>query len=221
MSLARAFSDLGQLIIRQLGDTGGPRTDRVSAEFDNIIAGVNDIEDGTVRISNVSYCIHRDTAKTDSVGAGPDVLHTFSLPANSLATDGDYLDVFYAGSFATANRDRFVQAQFDGTSYENGGGFDFDAGTGWMLFNRIIRLSATTVRVSHTLMANLLTINSANTASSQNIGGFAITRNTASITVANLGSNAITMRVRSVVSSGVPAAADVFQNLSIIELCQQ
>jgi hypothetical protein len=39
------------------------------------------------------------------------------------------------------------------------------------------------------------------------------------LTVANLSSNAITMRVRSVVAAGA-VAGDVFQNLSIIEIVQ-
>jgi len=213
MSLARLFSGatgLGQLIIRQLGDVGGPPTDRVSQELDNIIAWAK----------ASPRCIKRDTTKVDSAGVGPDVLHTFSLPANSLQTDGDYLSVWYAGAFSVSNRDKFVQAQFDGTDYENGGVFDFDASTGWAMFNRIIRLDSTHVRVSNVLIANLVSVNSANVASSQNIGGFIITRNSASIATANLNSNAVTMRVRSVVAAGA-AAADVFQNLSIIELTQQ
>lgn len=211
MSLARIHNPLRKWLVKRLGDAGGPRADDVDAELDNLIAWAKD----------APRCIHTDVSKVDSSGAGPDVLHTFSLPAGSLATNNDYLNVWYAGAFSVSNRDKFVQAQFDGTSYENGGGFDFDSSTGWILFNRIIRIDSTHVRITHMLMANLLSINSANAPSSLNIGGFAITRNNASIAVANLNSNAITMRVRSVVSSGVPAAADVFQNLSIIELRQQ
>jgi len=210
LSLAREHDPLGNVIIRKIGDAGGPRSDWVADELDNLIAWAR----------SSPRCIHRDTSTVNSAGAGPDVLHTFDLPANSLQTDGDYLTVWYAGAFAAVNRDKAVQAQFDGTSYENGGGLDIDGSTGWMLCSRIIRISATSVRTSHLLLDNVLYITAANVASSFNIGAQVITRNS-TFAVANLNSNAITMRVRSVVSSGVPAAADVFQNLSIIELTQQ
>lgn len=209
MSLARTTTQLASVIVTKLGDSGGTLRRDVESELDNVIAWAK----------SSPRCIHRNTATTNSSGVGPDVLHTFSLPANSLQTDGDYLSVWYAGGFAGVNRDKFVQAQFDNQDYEPGGVFDFDGSTGWLINTRIIRTSVTAVRISHLWLANLLSINSANAASSQNIGGFTITRN-GSLTVANLNSNAITMRVRSVVAAGA-AAADVFQNLSIIELTQQ
>lgn len=176
---------------------------------------------GRVVIKGYPFSLQVDTSTVNSAGAGPDVLHTFSLPAGSLATNGDYLNVWYSGSMAAVDRDKFIQAQFDGTSYENGGGFDFNGSTGWNMFNRIVRIDSTHVRTTNILLANLMSVSSANVASSLSIGGFAISRNSPSFVVANLDSNAITMRVRSVVSSGVPAAADVVQFLSIIELVQR
>jgi hypothetical protein len=169
-------------------------------------------------LAGVPQNIEVNTSTVNSAGVGPDVLHTFSLPANSLATNGDYLSLWYAGGFAAVNRDKWVQAQFDGTSYEGGGVFDFDLNTGWAMAARITRTDATHVTVSHILMQNLLEITAANVATSLNAGGAIISRDS-NFAVANLNSNAITMRVRSVVAAGA-AAGDVFQNLSIIELCQ-
>lgn len=183
-------------------------------------------QDGLLRVSKdgviVSYVNpaesifpYVDTSLVNSSGAGPDILHTYTLPANSLANDGDYLDVWYAGGFAAVNRDKAVQAQFDGTSYENGGVLDIDGSTGWVLFSRIIRTSPVQVRTSHLLLDNVIFVNSANVASSFNIGAQVITRNTL-FTVSNLNTTDIIMRIRSVVTGG--AAGDVFQNQSIIEL---
>src|SRR5262245_47848991 len=93
MSLARIYSGvtgLGQLIISKIGDVGGPPASRVSEELDNIIAWAK----------NAPRCIQRDTSTVGNVGAGLDTLHTFSLPAGSLATNGDYLQVEYAGAAA-------------------------------------------------------------------------------------------------------------------------
>lgn len=201
---------MGQLIIRQLGDTGGPPSDRVSQELDNIIAWAKDAPRN----------IKRDFSTVNSAGVGPDVLHTFTLPAGSLATNGDYLNVWYAGAFAANDRDKFVQAQFDGTSYEAGGVLDIDGATGWIIDVRIARISATSVLVSHNITMNALFADSTNAVNTFGLSGLSFTRNSGAFAVANLNSTGVVMRVRSVVAAGA-AAADVFQNMSIIELCQQ
>jgi hypothetical protein len=201
LSLVRLFPTLGQLIIRKLGDTGGPPSDRVSQELDNIITWA--------KLS--PRCIHRNFATTNSAGAGPDVLHTFTVPAGTLVAN-DFLDVWYAGNTATNDNDKAVQAQFDSQTYENGGLFDYDVGVGWAMTVRIGVIDLTHVIVSHILVLNLAQAGgTVNTFSSGNAGALIISRNTP-LTVANLSSNAVVMRVRSL---GV-AAADVFQNTSII-----
>ena len=53
MALARLFTTLGDLIIRRLGDTGGPPSSRVSSELDNIIAWANLEADRTL-YTNIS-----------------------------------------------------------------------------------------------------------------------------------------------------------------------
>jgi hypothetical protein len=209
MSLTRVYATLNNLIIRKLGDVGGPSSSRVDEELNRIIAWVR----------SSPRNIHRNFAKVDSVGVGPDVLHTFSLPANSLETNGDYLSVWYAGNFAANDRDKGVQAQFDGQDYAGAGAVDLDIAGGWAFVNRIARIDATHVRISHFYLANIMALDSANAPQSFTEGGIMACRNT-NLTVANLASTAITMRVRSVVGVGA-AAADVFQNMSIIELTQQ
>jgi hypothetical protein len=210
MGLVRVYTALNNLIIRKLGDVGGPSSSRVDEELNRIIAWAKD----------APRCIRRDFSTVNSAGAGPDVLHTFTLDTpNRLLTDGDYVNSWYAGGFSAGNdRDKAVQAQFDNQNYEGGGALDIDNSTGWVLFSRIMRTSATTVRVSHLLLENQVAIDSANVVNTFTLGFNVVARNTA-LTVANLNSNAITMRVRSIVTGG--AAADVFQNQSIIELCQQ
>jgi hypothetical protein len=87
----RLFPTLGQLIIRKVGDTGGPPSGRVSDELDNII---NWAKTSPRRI-------RFDTSTVGNVGAGLDTLHTFSLDTpNRLLTDGDSLKVRYGGKFA-------------------------------------------------------------------------------------------------------------------------
>jgi hypothetical protein len=162
--------------------------------------------------------IEVNTTTVNSVGVGPDVLHSFSLPADSLRTNGDYLAVWYGGNFAANARPKSVQAQFDGQDYEAAGPVDIQAAVGWAMVVRIARLTATTVQISHFLLENAMGITAAGVAGSFGTGSNIFTRSTG-LTVANLSSNAITMRVRSVVAAGA-VAGDVFQNLSIIEIVQ-
>lgn len=210
MGLARVFPNLGSLIIRKLSDVGGPPRQRIEAELDNIIAWAKDAK----------RCIRRDFSTVNSSGAGPDVLHTFTLDTpNRLLTDGDYLDVWYAGKTASNDNDKAVQARFGGVTYETMAAFDLDGTVGWAIAARIMRLTSTSVRVSHMMNFNVIAGDSAappamNTFGS---GGFILSRNNDITGLSNLGSNSITMDVRSL---GV-AAADVVQNMSIIELCQQ
>jgi hypothetical protein len=186
-------------------------------------------QDGAIRVNQDGVIVNYsspsnglfpyvDTSTVNSSGVGPDTLHTFTLPANSLASNGDYIDVWYAGAFSISNRDKAVQAEFGGTAYENSGVLDVDSSTGWVLASRIIRTSPTTVRTSHAIIYNALGVSPAAVATSFNLGGYVISRNS-SFTVPNLVTNPTNMRVRSVVAAGA-AAADVFQNQSMIEVKQ-
>lgn len=207
MSLARLHSPLSKLIIRTLGDSGGPRHDHVDAELDNLITWAK----------TAVRCIHRDTSTVGNVGAGLDVLHTFSLPADSLQADGDYLEVTYGGTFAANDTDKRVNAFFGGTAYEGGALVDIDGALGWRVSAVIIRLSSTSVRVNSVLSVNALFADSANAVNTFAASGLVFTRSNDITGLSNLNSSATTMEAK-----GEGAANnDVAQNLSIIELCQQ
>lgn len=209
MSLARVHDPLSLALVRRLGDAGGPRADHVAAELDNLIAWAR----------TSPRCIKRDTATAGNTGVGLDTLHTFSLPANSLQTDGDYLNVWYGGTFTANDNDKRINAAFGGTGYEAGGALDFDGAIGWTINARIIRLSSTSVRVSHIYVVNQIFADSANAVNTFTASGFVVSRNTDITGLADLNSNATTMAVSA--GSAAGAANDVKQNLSIIELCQQ
>src|SRR5215475_6020246 len=133
MSLARIHNPLGNTIIRQLGDAGGPRSDWVTDEINNLIAWAKD----------APRRIHFNTSIVGNVGAGLDVLHTFSLDTpNRLLTDGDELIVWYGGNTTANDTDKRVNAFFGGTAYEAAPTTDFDLGIGWTIAARIIRLSS-------------------------------------------------------------------------------
>src|SRR5262245_63414445 len=138
MGLVRATNPIATALIRRLGDGAGALTRDVTAEIDNLI---NWVKFAPRRIKD-------DTSVVGNVGAGLDVLHTFSLDTpNRLLTDGDELIVYYGGNFTANDTDKQVQAFFGGTAYESMGLADIDGATGWTIQARIIRLSSSAVRV--------------------------------------------------------------------------
>lgn len=205
MSLARTNNPLSQVIIRQIGDVGGPRADSVNAELDSLIAWA--------RLS--PRCIHRNVTATGNVGAGLDNLHSFSLPANSLETNLDWVRAGYGGTFATNDNDKRIQVTFDGQTAFNSGLRDLDTGV-WRVCVDYIRVSSTSVRASGFAMLGIILAGTDGVLDTGN-SRYYMTAINATLTVANLNSNAVTMLVQ----AEATANDDVQQNASIIELCQQ
>ena len=193
------------MIIRELGDSGGALRRDVESELDNLIAWAK------VSPRNIK----RDTSTVGNVGGGLDTLHTFSLPANSLQTDGDYLRVRYGGLFATNDNDKRIVVSFGGTSVSSLGAalFDQDSGT-WVYDIIYIRLSSTSVRVSGQIMWHYILRNGDGVGDGN---GFYASINTDITGLSSLGSNATTMKVEAEGTSN----DDIQQNFSVIELTQQ
>lgn len=205
MSLARLFPTIGSLIIRNLGDAGGPPSDRVSQELDNLIAWAKD----------APRVIHRSfpSPPTGNVGAGPDTIHTFSLPAGSLATNGDYLKVRYAGLFAGDADQKTIVVSFDAQTVSNL--FENQIATHWVYDITYGRVSATTVRFASHIGWGRLRVPNAGVLTDE--GLFAAEQGL--INVANLNSNAVTMLVQG--GDAGSETDDVQLSQAIIELCQQ
>jgi len=204
VSLARTNSPLGKLIIRNIGDVGGPRSDLVDAELDNIIAWAK----------NSPRVIKVDVSVVGNVGAGLDSLHSFSLPANSLATNGDWVRFRYCGNCATNDNDKRLQTSIDAQVLENTGLIDIDQGW-WRVEGTYTRLSATSLFAESCISFGFL--NQLDGAAAQAGSSLRLISRNANLTVANLNSNAVTMLVQ----AEATANNDVTQNLSIIELYQQ
>jgi hypothetical protein len=152
-----------------------------------------------------------------NVGAGLDPLHSFSLPADSLRNDGDYLHVFFGGDYAANANLKRVVASFGGTAWEDTGLRDLVDGGGWAIAVRIARLSATSVLVSGGIGANSLAVTSLlNVPNTFGEGFLSAARNRLITLLPNLNLNATTI----LVSGEGTANDDVVQNLSIIELVQ-
>lgn len=211
MGLARIFpgvTGLGQMIIRQLGDVGGPPASRVDTELDTIIAWAKD----AVRE------VGRDTSVVGNVGLGLDNLHSFSLDTpNRLNTNGDWVRVSQGGTFAAnANTKRLVFS-FGGVGVEDTGLIDLQ-GLGWKSIAEYVRISSTTARANFMAIIGHIQFNAAGTFVS-GVGCRLITRNQLLTGLSDLGANAQTILVQGETNAAVND--NVQQNLTIVELRQQ
>ena len=200
--------------------TGSGPTIGVSGGDTNTNLNINAKGTGRVVIKGYAYALQVDTSTVNSTGAGPDTLHTFSLPAGSLANNGDFVEVEYGFIFTANDNNKAIRATFGGTEYINRGlgSTDIDGTIGATMRATIVRLSSTSVHVSATLIENLMLGDSANvfTGTSGN-GGLVAASNVVISGLSDLGSNATTMNGQSL---GV-GAGDVSQRLSVIKLTQR
>lgn len=105
----------------------------------NLRAGLNT---GTT-VARVGGTIHEDFTPVSNSGTGETNLMTYSVPANTLGTDNDYLEVVAWGEFTAAATNKTVKMYFGSTVIFNTTALAFGA-SAWRLEARIVRGSATT-----------------------------------------------------------------------------
>ncbi len=155
-----------------------------------------------------------DISVVGNVGAGLDPLHTFSLPANSLAANGDFVKAIYSGTFATNDNDKLILITFAGQTVATIGSTAFDQDSGqWRYDITFVRLTSTSVLCSTMFTWNFVSHDGAGASGGNGIAA----ANNITIAVADLAANASTMLVS---CTGV-ANNDIVQNLSIIDLVQR
>lgn len=164
------------------------------------------------QIVGVPKNVHTNSAATGNVTTGLDNLHSFSLPAASLAANGDYVRARYAGTFTTNDNDKRIVISFAGQTVHDPGLFDQDAGS-WSYDIEYLRVSDTSIRFSVLAVWYFIAVDGAQALGGSN--GFIIGVS-GTITVADLDVNASTMLVQ---AEGT-ATDDIVQNFSIIELTQ-
>jgi hypothetical protein len=93
MALARIYTALNSLIIRKLGDTGGPSPSRVDDELNNIASA----------FVSVANSVHSSVpAITAGVGTVTSTIAT--IAGNTLGANGDWIEIQIFGRFlSTAN----------------------------------------------------------------------------------------------------------------------
>lgn len=103
---------------------------------------------GTTRVATV-------TTTTGNVGAGEDTIHTTTLTAGLLGTNGDALTGILGGEYNASGGDEnyTITLKLDGNVLFSTGALGL-SGTGWTMTFTIIRVDATTIRATVSLVAS-------------------------------------------------------------------
>jgi len=93
-------------------------------------------------VAKVGGTIHEDFTPVSNSGTGETDLMTYSVPANTLGTDNDYLEVEAFGEFTAPTGNATVKMKFGATTIFNTSALAFTTGA-WRLRARIVRGGAT------------------------------------------------------------------------------
>jgi len=101
---------------------------------------------GSVTTETVTRCIDQDSTESETPASTVEtLLRTFTVPAGTLFTNGDYLDVWYFGEYATTGGIRELRLSFGGHMYLDNGVNITAQLEQFIAHGRIIRLTSTTV----------------------------------------------------------------------------
>jgi hypothetical protein len=197
------------------GAAGTGPTIAVSGNDTNPNLNINAKGTGRVVVKGYPYAIEVNTTTVGTVGGGLDTLQSYTLPAGSLASNGDYLDIFYGGGFAANSNAKTLSLTFGGANIINTGALDL-RGEGWSITVRVVRLSSTSILTIATIHAGFVATSSANVANGGTLGGVVYADNDV-VAVSDLGSNTLSLIVQGLGT----ADNDVVQSVSIIALVQR
>ena len=152
----------------------------IQSMFGNIGNSWNNPLPNDLFIKGIPKIIFKDQSTTKltnggNVGGGLDSIFTFTYPASSFKTDGDFSDYWLAGNFAANDNNKRVRLEFDTTQVEDLNLQDIDA-LGWLLYGRISRVSNTAVFVMGLNLQGALAGDSAATFSTFSVGGYFVVR---------------------------------------------
>lgn len=99
-----------------------------------------------------------DTTQTGNVGAGEDTLQTYSVPANTLASNGDYIAFRLAGTFATTANNKRLRVKYGGTTIYDSTALAIVATSSWVVSGTVTRTGAATQKCELVLNSSSSTL---------------------------------------------------------------
>jgi hypothetical protein len=164
-------------------------------------------------IKGVPKAVHSNVSVVNGGGVGVIVMHSFTLPAQSLRKDGDFINGVVAGTFDNSNdNNKGFLLTIDGQVFGGTGSIDIDGNnSGWVLFFELMRLSSTSVIAISHMVFNAGYIDSAAVPTSLAAGSVSQGRTITLTGLANLNSNNIIIQSA---GNGGMSANDIVQRYS-------
>jgi len=197
------------------------------ADLPNFLNNIRRLVDGSISINgliikpngfitNVPKVILREAPVTPSgnTGVGEDAIAAFNIPGGFLPKNLDYSEGELSGGLANNTNTKtirfYVNSGLQAVLVVNSGL------QGWRLNFKIIRVSDIVVRVSCTLEANVLRINSLGVVTTST--GYAIqVNNSGDLGVSDLDTNNLDI----LVTAEAVNDNDITKNLTVLSICQQ
>ncbi len=113
-----------------------------------------------------------DTTQTGNVGAGEDNLISYSVPASTLAANGDYLEIIAFGTFAANANSKRLKLYYGSTVLIDSGAQNQNGGS-WEMRGTVIRTAAATQKASAIFVSatTLFTDDASYTAPTETLSG--------------------------------------------------
>lgn len=156
-----------------------------------------------------------DLRSIGNIGGGTDTLHSFDLPANDLAKDGDYLDIFYRGFYANNANTKQILITIGGTTLFDTGASDLrnSISVQWEIRLSVFRISSTVLRAGVGFSAHFFGVTSAAVPFTIGAAGGLVIAQGIDVTVADLSLNTTAF----IVTCQGTADNDIVQNVTRIE----
>jgi hypothetical protein len=180
---------LGAGVIQQWLQNGTVKA-RINNDGSFLIDGSTDISlKANGQIVGYARAVRSVQSGVGNVGAGLDTLDSFDLPAASLATNGDFLEIIYRLSFGVNDNNKRVALSVDGTLKFDTGSLDIDQ-QGGLLIATVYRESSTLLQMNAAFWGGVVSVDSA-AAVSGGVGAHLRISSSQTEAVADLGANAI------------------------------
>ena len=108
----------------------------------------------------ITSTVDTDTTAVGNVTTGEDDLITYSIPANTMGTNGDYISFRASGTIANSINAKRLRVKYGGTTVMDTGaaGIPISAAIQWVVEGEIIRTGATTQKCNASLTTNNATL---------------------------------------------------------------
>lgn len=166
------------------------------------------------QIIGVPYTILSRFDQVPTVGAGVTNLHQLTLPANSLAADGDFLEVIQNGTYANNTNTKRLAFGFGLSTIEDTGLIDVRGGLAWQTYYLAVRTSPVVTTVIFSGWFQFIQADSTPALTVGGFGGRFISRGSAAVGTNNLNTSTNPINV----SGQATSNGDIVQTFTAVNL---